>query len=96
MHHRNIDYFEQLFNTQGPLIEVIFWRRYFREMITDKQSRNFSPFTQPEGSLPYSQKPAAGSSSDPDESGPQLKTLFKIQFNIVLPLRLGLHNSLFS
>jgi len=40
------------------------------------QSRNSSPFMEPEGSLPCPQQPATGLYSGPDESSPHLPTLF--------------------
>jgi len=38
-----------------------------------------------EGSLPCSQKSASGPYSEPDESRPQIPTLFKISSDIILP-----------
>jgi len=45
---------------------------------------------EPEGSLPCSQDPATGPSSEPDESSPHLQILylFKIHFINILPCKL--------
>jgi hypothetical protein len=45
---------------------------------------------EPEGSLPCSQEPVTGPYPESDQSSPYHLILFKINFNIILPLRLGL------
>jgi len=51
------------------------WSRVL-EKLTVTQSRNFPPFMEPEGSLPCSEEPTTGPYPKPDESIPQLYTLF--------------------
>jgi len=43
---------------------------------TPSQEVSLYAFMEPEGSLPYSQKPGTGLYSEPDVSSPQLPTIF--------------------
>jgi hypothetical protein len=54
--------------------------------VSHSTSKKKKPFMQPEGSLPFSQEPATGPYSKPDESNLQLPPLFlKTHSSIILP-----------
>ena len=69
------------------------WRTHWKKNATNL---NFRHFMEAEGSLPCSQEPTTCSYHEPDHSTLRAPVLFpfKLNFNIVLHLRLGLPNGL--
>jgi hypothetical protein len=52
------------------------WNRLLLENVIVTQLRNPPSYIEPEVSLPWSQEPAAGPCTEPDESSPHIHTVF--------------------
>lgn len=59
-------------------MQVTLWVRTVLQKISDsvcQENYNYSPFTEPEGSLPYPKQPAARPYPQPDELSPRRQSL---------------------